>query len=318
MEIKKVACIGSGVIGSSWATGFALKGYPVMLYDIDEKFLKTAKERIAANLKYLAKNKVITEEQIKEIMGRVSYTTDMETAVRDVQFIQESVLENYDTKHKVIAEVEKYAPADAIYASSTSGLLITEIAKYAKHPERFIGGHPYNPPHLIPLVEITKGEKTTDAVVEAGKAFYKSVGKEPVVLNKEALGFISNRIQQAVFREVTELVTRGVCSLEDAGKAVTFGPALRWAIMGPAEIFQLGGGEKGIDGLFKMVEGSVNMWLDDMADWKRYPAGWWDYCRKEVDKSIAARPKEIGNTDASLAEYRDDMLIALLKLHNKL
>lgn len=318
MEFKKVACVGGGVIGSSWATGFALKGMEVRVCDLTDEILALAKERVTTNLKYLAKNEVITMEEAEKIAASIVFTTDLKTAVEGVQFIQESVLENYPDKHAVVKEVEKYAPADAIYASSTSGLLITEIAKYAEHPERFIGGHPYNPPHLIPLVEITKGEKTSQEAVDAGRAFYKAVGKEPVVLNKEALGFISNRIQQAVFREVAELVTRGVCSLEDADTAVTFGPGIRWGIMGPAKIFQLGGGKGGINGLYHMVENSINLWLDDMAAWTRYPEGFWDWCRDEVEKDIANRPAELGNTNESLAGYRDDMLIAMLKLHNKL
>ena len=134
MEIKKTACIGSGVIGSSWATGFALKGYPVALYDIDEAFLDKAKTLVENNLRYLVKNKVVSEAELPEIMARITYTTDMKTAVQDAQFIQENVPENYDVKHKVAAQIEEFAPADAIISSSTSGLLITEIAKHAGHP----------------------------------------------------------------------------------------------------------------------------------------------------------------------------------------
>ena len=318
MAKKRIACIGSGVIGSSWATAYALKGHPVVVYDIDQGPLDLAKERIETNLKYLEKNGVITGAEVPAILDRVSYTTNMETAVKDADYVQESVLENYEIKQKVVAEFEKYARPDVIYASSTSGLLISEIAKYAKHPERFIGAHPYNPPHLIPLVELTKGDKTSEEAVQTGKQLMIEIGKEPVVLQKEALGFISNRIQQAVMREMAELVTRGVCTLEDADKAVTFGPAIRWAIMGPALIFQLGGGKGGIDGVFAMVQDSVNMWLDDMADWKRYPENWWKDCRVSVDKTISERPPELGNTDETLAEYRDKMLISLLKMHNKL
>jgi 3-hydroxyacyl-CoA dehydrogenase len=318
MKVKKVACIGSGVIGSSWGTNFALKGIDVAMFDNSREALALAEERIATNLKYLTDNDALDAAKVKEVAARVSYTTNMEEAVRDVQFIQESVLENYGTKHAIIEELEKYAPADAIYASSTSGLLITEIAKHAKHPERFIGAHPYNPPHLIPLVEITKGEKTSPDAVQAGKEFYLAMGKEPVVLNKEALGFISNRLQQAVGREICELVYRGVCSIEDADKALTFGPGIRWGIIGPILVWHLGGGKAGIDGLWRQVGNSVHMWLDDMAAWKRYPEDWPNVARAGVEESLKNRPAEIGNTPESLLEYRDKMLIALLKLHKKL
>jgi 3-hydroxyacyl-CoA dehydrogenase len=318
MTIKKTACLGSGIIGSSWGTSFALKGYDVALYDNAADALTLAKQRIETNLKSLVKNGALADSQIPQIMARVSYTDKIAEAVTGAQFIQENVVENYEAKHAIVAETEKYAPPDAIFASSTSGLLITEIAKHAKNPERFIGAHPYNPPHLIPLVEITKGEKTSAEAVQAGKDFYISLGKEPVVLNKEALGFISNRLQQAVVREICELVMRGVCSVEDADKALTFGPGLRWAIMGPTLIFHLGGGKGGIDGLMKMTESSVKLWLEDMARWTAYPPGWGSRVRKELDESIPKRPPEIGNSVESLAEYRDKMLIALLKLHNKL
>jgi 3-hydroxyacyl-CoA dehydrogenase len=318
MAIKKIACPGVGVIGSSWVTSFALKGYTVSAQDSVPEALPLAKERIETNLGILVKNKVIKAEDVAKIMGRITFTTNIGEALTGAQFVQETTLENYETKHAVVEEFNKYAPEDAIFASSTSGLYITEIAKPAKHPENFIGAHPYNPPHLIPLVEISKGEKTSDATIQRGKDFYISLGKEPVVLNKEALGFISNRLSMAVEREIAELVLRGVCSVEDADKALTFGPGLRWAIMGPNLVYQLGGGKGGIKGLFAHTGKSANMWLADMASWPHYPEGWWDRAQKELDESIPRRPKEIGNTQESLAEYRDNMLIALLQLHKKL
>ena len=223
-----------------------------------------------------------------------------------------------DEVNKIVNDVEKYASEDAIIASSTSGLLITEIAKNAKHPERFIGAHPYNPPHLIPLVEITKGEKTKEENVQLAYDLYKSIKKEPVILQKEALGFICNRIQMAVYREVSDLVMRGVCSIEDADKAVTYGPGIRWAIMGPSLVFELGGGQGHIDGLMNHLNDSIKLWLNDMADWKEFPEQFPEIAREGVEESLKNRPKEIGNTDESLAEYRDKMLIEILKLHNKL
>jgi 3-hydroxyacyl-CoA dehydrogenase len=318
MKVKKTACIGSGVIGSSWGTNFALKGVDVALYDVSDDVLKLAKGRVEINLEYLADNDALDRSKIQEILGRISYTTKLEEAVRDAQFVQENVPENYEAKHAIVEEFEKYAPADAIFASSTSGLLITEIAKHAKHPERFIGAHPYNPPHLIPLVEISKGDKTAPEVVQAGKEFFLAMGKEPVVLNKEVLGFISNRLQSAITREICELVTRGACTVEDADKALTFGPGIRWGIMGPSLVYHLGGGESGIDGLLTRQKMSMEMRLADMAAWTHYPDDWPQRARAGVDEEIKNRSAETGNTAKSLAEYRDKMLIALLKLHKKL
>ena len=317
-EIKKVSCVGSGVIGYSWALYFSLKKLDTTVYDITIEALELAKKRIKESLKSLLKNAVVTEEECEEIEKRITYTTSMEEAVKDAKFIVESVPENYDIKRNVVKEIEKYTSAETIIASSTSGLLITEIAKEAAHPERFIGGHPYNPPHLIPLVEITKGEKTTEEVIKTAKEFYTLIGKEPVALQKEALGFICNRIQMALYREVCDLVMRGVCTIEDADKAVTYGPGLRWGIMGPSLVFQLGGGKAGIDGILKHLGPSINMWLKDMADFKEFPEEFGQIAREGVEEEMKNRTKETGNDDASLAEYRDKMLIEMLKLHNKL
>ena len=233
MNNKKVACVGSGVIGASWAICFALKDLDVVVYDINDEVLSKAKTIIHDNLNILKENNVLDETRLQEVENHIKLTTSMEEAVRGGLFIQESAPEHYDVKHQVVKEIEKYCLDDAIIASSTSGLLISEIAKNAKHPERFVGGHPYNPPHLIPLVEITKGEKTEEKYVQQAKDFYTFVNKEPVVLQKEALGFICNRLQMALYREVCHLVESGVCSVEDADKAVTFGPGIRWGIMGP-------------------------------------------------------------------------------------
>ena len=317
-DIKKAACVGAGVIGYSWALYYSLKKLSVTVYDLTEDKLNLAKKRIHESLINLEKNNVVSESEILEIESRICYTTSMEEAVKDVQFITESGPENYEVKQNMAEEMEKYTADDTIIASSTSGLLVTEIAKNAKHPERFIGAHPYNPPHLIPLVELTKGDKTDEHVLEVAKEFYQSIDKEPVVLQKEALGFICNRIQMAVYREVCNLVMNGVCTIEDADKAVTYGPGLRWAIIGPSLVFELGGGEGHIDGLMKHLNPSISLWLHDMADFKDFPEEFPEVARKGVEEALKNRPREIGNDDASLAEYRDKMLISFLKLHNKL
>ena len=317
-NIKKVACVGAGVIGYSWALYYSLKKLSVTVYDLTEDKIDLAKNRIHESLLNLEKNNVVQENEISEIESRITYTTSMEAAVKDVQFITESGPENYEVKQKMAEEMEKYTADDTIIASSTSGLLVSEIAKNAKHPERFIGAHPYNPPHLIPLVELTKGDKTDEHVLEVAKEFYQSIDKEPVVLQKEALGFICNRIQMAVYREVCNLVMNGVCTIEDADKAVTYGPGLRWAIMGPSLVFELGGGEGHIDGLMKHLNPSISLWLHDMADFKDFPEEFPEIARKGVEEAMKNRPAEIGNNNQSLAEYRDKMLIELLKLHNKL
>ena len=163
-DIKNVAGIGGGVIGGSWAVLFAMKGLNVKLYDINDDCLANDKKTIVSNLEFLAENGAIEDKDA--VLARIQFTTSMEEAVKDAQFIQESGPERLPIKHSMLAEIEKYAPVDAIVATSASGLPLGQITEHAVHPERCVGGHPYNPPHLIPLVEITKTEKTDEANVE--------------------------------------------------------------------------------------------------------------------------------------------------------
>ena len=165
-DIKKIGIVATGVIGSSWAVNFAMKGYDVSVYDISQEMLDNAKVFVQKNLDYLIEKGLMTKAEEEQTLANMSYTTDPAAALADVQFIQESGPENYDIKKKMLATMEENAPADTIIASSTSGLLITEIAKSAIHPERVVVGHPYNPPHLIPLVDVCGGEQTSKETVQ--------------------------------------------------------------------------------------------------------------------------------------------------------
>jgi 3-hydroxyacyl-CoA dehydrogenase len=317
-EIRKTAVLGGGLIGSSWATNFIWKGVSVHIYDISDEVLKTARNRIRENLEYLVSKGILTAGEMNVALGLAKYTMSIEEAVKDARFLQESVLEQYEVKQSLLEEVDKYAPTDAVFASSTSGLLITEIAKGSEHPERCLGAHPYNPPHLIPLVEISRGQKTSEETVKRTCDFYMSLGKEPIVLRKEAPGFIANRLSMALYREAADLVMRGVCSVEDIDKAVNFGPGLRYALMGPNLIYQLGGGQHGIQGLLKHVENSVQLWLEDMAAWKKWPSGWHETAQAGVNIEMANRPPEQGRTNEEIAKWRDDGLIEILKFLKKI
>lgn len=202
-------------------------------------------------------------------------------------------------------------------ASSTSGLLISDIAAKAAHPERCVGAHPYNPPHLIPLVELTSGDKTDPALLRLAYDFYQSIGKEAVLLRRECPGFIANRLQLALYREVQDLVMRGVCSVEDADKALVYGPGLRWAIFGHNMIMQLGN-PGGLTGMVNMLGNSGDRWLADMASWTHQPDNWAEVAQPGVDEEMKHFPDHIGHTNEACAAYRDQMLIELLKLHKKL
>jgi 3-hydroxyacyl-CoA dehydrogenase len=219
-------------------------------------------------------------------------------------------------KQGLLKEIDKYAGTETIIASSSSGLSIKRIAKYSKHPERCIIVHPYNPVHLMPLVEMIGASENSNPYLDVAADFLKNrVGKEPVTLNKEVPGFLANRLQMAVQRECCHLVYKGVATIEDIDKALTFGPGLRWAIMGPSLIMNLGSVNAKT-----MIEsfGKPTAWLKDMADFKDFPDDWADVLQAGIDEELRHRPAEIGNTNESIRAYRDDMLLSILRLHNKL
>ena len=317
-KISSIAVIGAGTIGCSWSLNFAWKGKKVRLYDIAEEALERAKKQIAKDISVLINNDVMKPEQEAEIFANIEFSTDLAYVLEGAQFIQECGPEDYGMKHKIMANLEEYAADDAIIATSTSGLLVTTIGENMKHPERLIGAHPYNPPHLLPLVEIVKGEKTDDMPVKDAYDFYEEIGKEPVVVNKEVSGFIANRIQVAVFREMIDLVKNGVCSLEDADKATLYGPGLRWGLMGPMLVLHLGGGPGGIrSNMEKQVE-SYDLRLADMADWKNFPTDLADLADEGMQVELSHRDPSMGRSLEELYQWRDEKLIEVLKIHKKL
>jgi len=317
-DIKKIAVLGAGVIGNSWVTNFIWKGFPVnlWLYSADEE--PKAKYEIQKNLERLAENRVINQEEISEMMKSINYTTSLGIAVKDVQFIIEAIIEDLSIKQEFLYEIDKYANEDAIYASSTSYKLISEITKKTQFSKRCIGAHPYNPPHLIPLVEITipEGERGSTETARIASEFFESINKVPVILKKDVSGFIANQIQSAVSTICGELVTDGVCTAEDIDKAVSFGPGLRWAIMGPYLIYQLGGGEGGIKGITLHI-GKSN--LEDQSEQAiKELEIYADFIQGEVHKELANRDPEFGNDNESLQKFRDKMLITILRGHKKI
>lgn len=316
-DIKKVACVGGGVIGSSWAIQYAMRGLETTLYDINAEQLSKSHGQMLRSLDSLSAYGAITEQRKAEILALVHPTTDLKEAVEGAQFIQESGPERLEIKQSILAQVEEYAAPEAIYASSTSGLLISKIAEHAARPERCIGAHPYNPPHLIPLVELTRSDVTSEEVLKTAYAFYQSIGKEAVLLRKECPGYIANRLQLALYREVQDLVMRGVCSVEDVDKALVYGPGIRWAIFGHNMIMQLGN-PGGLSGMVKMLGNSGDVWLADMASWTHQPENWGEVAQPGVDEEMAHFPDYVGHTNQECIAYRDKMLIEILKLHKKL
>jgi len=317
-EIKKVASIYGGMIGGSWVTLFAMKGLETWSYGRNEDSIAKTKAHVDANFATLVEYGAIKKEDLAAINAKIHYTTSLEEACKDADFIQENGPERLDNKREALKNIEAVAPVDALIATSSSGIVIGEIVAEAAHPERVVGGHPYNPPHLIPLVEISYCEKTNKDYVDLAVEFYKSIDKEPVVLNKACPGFIANRLQLAVYREMMDLTMRGVCSAADADKALVYGPGIRWAIFGHNMIMQLGN-PGGIVGMMNMLGNGGDVWLADMANWTHMPnAEYGPIAKESIDKMMAEYPDYIGHTNAECSKYRDKMLIDILKLHKKL
>lgn len=316
MEKRKVACYAAGIIGSSFAVNFALKGFHCEVYIIEEdKILAPASiQKVIDSLKNLG---ALDDEGEKRIWSNIHITLDAAEALSDVSLIQENCPENLKIKREIMKTIDKYAPADAVVASSTSGMSISLIAEGSAHPERCIGAHPFNPPHLIPLVEITKGVMTEDKYVLKAKEIYKAAGKEPVVLNKEKPGFIANRFSHAVLREVMALVNEGVCSLEDADRALVYGPGLRWAVIGQGMVGELGS-PTGIREGTKRFAALNESIFRDLENLTTIPEGWADLAEAAIEREKAEMPDFIGHTTADIASFRDKVLIELLKLHHKL
>ncbi|MEM3271462.1 MAG: 3-hydroxyacyl-CoA dehydrogenase family protein, partial [Metallosphaera sp.] len=259
---EKITIVGAGVIGVGWATLFASKGYQVALYTEKNDTLNKGLEKLRNYVQVLRSNNQVTEDP-QQILSRVDPTTDLHKAVSNTSFVIEAIIEDYDAKKKLFAHLDQDLPKDVIIASSTSGLLMSEIQKaMKKSPERGVIAHPWNPPHLLPLVEVVPGERTSPEVLEKTKNVMEKLDRVVVVLKKEIPGFIGNRLAFALFREAVNLVDEGVATVEDIDKVMTAAIGLRWAFMGPFLTYHLGGGEGGLEYFFNRGFGyGANEWM---------------------------------------------------------
>ncbi|MBC8224355.1 3-hydroxyacyl-CoA dehydrogenase family protein [Candidatus Bathyarchaeota archaeon] len=232
-DITRVACVGAGVMGHSWATLFAVRGYRVTLQDVSEDNLDRAMAWMRTALELMAEKEVIQESEVEPALSRVHPTTDLGEAVGEADFVLESVYEDYGVKREVFREMDAHAPEESILATGSSRLLITEIQKATERPERCIGAHGFNPPHLVPLVEIVPGEATSPETVEGTRALMEGLGKTPIVVRKEVAGYLGNRIQGAVLQAARDIVESGIATVEEVDLAVSTGIGLRWALYGP-------------------------------------------------------------------------------------
>lgn len=236
----KIGIAGAGTMGSGIAQIFARKSYEVVITDIKEEFLENSKKLVSIFNSSLIEEGLMTKEEAEITVKNITYSID-KNVFSDADLIIEAIIEKMDIKQDFWKEVEGIASSTAIFATNTSGLSVTEISKKLKDKSRFIGMHFWNPPHIIPLVELIRGDSTDDKTVNTLLELVKKIDKEPVVVKKDAPGFIGNRIQFAVFREALNIAEEGIASFEDIDKAMKYGPGFRYPIIGPLETADLGG-----------------------------------------------------------------------------
>ena len=241
----------------------------------------------------------------------MTFTTDLPAAVRGAELVQENGPERIDFKKKLYRQLDELLPPDVIIASSSSGLTMSEIQSDCPvHPERCVIAHPFNPPHLVPLVEIVGGAKTSEDTIQRTSEFYTAIGKRTVRLHKEVPGHVANRLQAALGREVYHLVAEGVVSVADVDAALCWGPGLRWGIMGQVLLNHLGGGLGGIEHFFQQFTGPMTAWWNVLGSPTLTP----EVQRKLIDGVHA----EVGSRSVDeLAAERDEVLIGLLELRSK-
>jgi 3-hydroxyacyl-CoA dehydrogenase len=305
--IRKIAIIGTGVIGASWAALFLAKGLQVVGTDVAPDAETALRRFVKAAWPALERLGLAPGAS----QSHLTFTPDLPTAVAGADLVVENGPERIDFKKKLYRQLDELLPADVIIASSSSGLTMSEIQSECRlHPERCVIAHPFNPPHLVPLVEIVGGNKTSEAAIERTSEFYTSLGKQAVTLHKEVPGHVANRLQAALAREVYYLVAEGVVSVTDVDKALCWGPGLRWGIMGNVLLNHLGGGPGGIEHFFAQFTGPMTAWWKVLGSPELTP----EVQRKLIDGLHA----EVGSrTIPELEAQRDEILLGLLELRSK-
>src|SRR5438105_10562890 len=305
--IRRIAIIGTGVIGASWTALFLARGLQVVATDVApnaEAALRKFVDAAWPALKRLGLSPGASQSNL-------SFTPALAQAVADADLVQENGPERVDFKQKLYGELDQTLPPDVIIASSSSGLTMSEIQKGARsHPERCVIAHPFNPPHLIPLVEIVGGAKTSEETIRRAAEFYTSIGQRTVRLNKELPGHVANRLQAALGREVYHLVSEGVVRAADVDTALSWGPGRRWGVTGNMMLNHLGGGPGGIEHFFQQFTGPMTAWWKTLGSPVLTPE-----VQKKLIDSVHA---EVGSRSiGELEARRDEVLLGLLELRAK-
>ena len=301
-EFKKTAVLGGGIIGASWTALFLAAGKGVCVFDVDEQVPRRVSDYIDRAWPTLLELGLAQEGR----RGALCFARSLEGAVDEADFVQENLPERLDLKLDAFGRIEPHLQEDCIVASSASGLMVREMQAGWKDPSNFVLGHPFNPPHLIPLVEVIGNEHTAPEAIDAAEAFYEDVGKVTIRVNKEVPGHVANRLQAALWREALHLVKEGVATVEDVDTAVWAGPGLRWGAMGPHMLFNLGAGEGGMAAFCERYAESFHRWWDDLGE-PRLDAGVGEVLAAGLAKEAQDRSLD------ELSAQRDALILAHLK-----
>ena len=299
-RVRTLGLLGTGVIGGGWAARALHFGIDVIASDVKpemEAWIRGAVENAAGALAKLTMAPLPKP-------GRLSFTTDMTAMARQVDFIQENIPEQLELKQRVLAQVSRHAPADVLIASSTSGLMPTDLQRDMQAPERLLVGHPFNPVYLLPLVELVGGARTSDATIEAAGEFYRYIGMHPLRVRREVPGHLTDRLQEALWREILHMVNDGTASTGELDDSIIYGPGLRWAAMGTNLIYHLAGGETGMRHMLRQF-GPCLKW-----PWTRLEAP--ELTETLIDRMVQGTQAQAGGRSIrELERLRDDYLVAI-------
>jgi 3-hydroxyacyl-CoA dehydrogenase len=305
-QVSHIAIVGTGVIGASWAAQYLARGFDVIATNPDPNAESKLLKYIDAAWKELSTIGLSPHAT----RDRLTFTSNMKEALSNADFVQENAPERPDFKIKLFAEIDNVTPPDSIIASSSSGITMSVIQSGCKHPERCVIGHPFNPPHIIPLVEVVGGNKTSPETIQQAIAFYASIGKKPIHLRKEFPGHVANRLQAALYREVVYMIEQGVLSVEDADVAVSWGPGLRWGVMGPNLLWHIGGGESGIHHFMEHLMDPLAVLMKNLGNPEVTTE-----LKQTIIKGVV---QESGNRSVEqLAQEENEILLQLINLRNR-
>ncbi|MEJ0045093.1 MAG: L-carnitine dehydrogenase [Rhodospirillales bacterium] len=298
----RIALIGTGVIGAGWAARCLAHGFDVLAWDP----APNAEQNLRA--KILNAWPALTRQGLAEGAdpARLQFVADLEDAVRDADFIQESAPEVEDLKRSLLARVDAAARPNVVIASSSSGLLPTRFQADCRHPGRVLVGHPFNPVYLLPLVEVLGGAATDAAALDEATAFYRRIGMRPLRVRTEIPGYISDRLQEALWREILHMVAEGVATTDELDDAIRFGPGLRWSFMGTCLIFHMAGGDAGMRHMLEQFGPALKL------PWTKLEAP--ELTDELIDRMVAGTMAQAGGRSvAELERYRDDALISVME-----